>query len=447
MRYTSFFATLVFVACAARLSAQQELMLQQLPELWHASSTNPAFFPEGKKFAIGLPSFVLDARHSGDITYNDIFRRQDGKNVLDLGQAIDQLEPENKVNYHQRLETVSFGWRLGGGWALQAGHSLRLDAHITYPKSLAEVLWNGNAAYLGDTLSIAPAADYSKWHELSAGVSKQFGNIRIGGRAKFLGGIGALRTDEDHRLATVFTDPDYYQLTLRTDYAFHAAYTVGTIDTSGLSYEIKNDPDKGGLFSASNGWAFDIGLQARIGDRLSVSLSVLDLGGKINWRDDRAAYFHSNGEFLYEGVTFPGEDLINGVDSLDLQGQLDSLNDIFQFQKTPESFSTSLPVRYYASASFDLSKRWRLGFTLFHENGPNRTATAVAASAQWTPLKWLSLGGMYGVNDRSAANIGFNLIVKPGPVQVYLLSDNVLTALTPYASPAVNFRLGASLVF
>ncbi|HNM24296.1 MAG TPA: DUF5723 family protein, partial [Saprospiraceae bacterium] len=281
MRHTFFITTLTVLACAARLSAQQELMLQQLPELWHANSTNPAFFPEDKKIAIGLPSFVLDARHSGDITYNDIFRRENGKNVLDLSQAIDQLDPENKVNYHQRLETVSFGWRLGGGWSIQAGHAMRLDAHITYPKTVAEVLWNGNAAYLGDTLSIAPSADYSKWHELSAGLSKQIGPVRIGGRAKFLGGIGGLRTDEDHKLATIYTDPDYYQLTLRTDYAFHAAYTVGAIDTSGLGYKINNDPDKGGLFSSSNGWAFDIGLQARLGDRLQINVAVLDLGGKI----------------------------------------------------------------------------------------------------------------------------------------------------------------------
>ncbi|MBL7802941.1 MAG: hypothetical protein JNL02_04335 [Saprospiraceae bacterium] len=441
------FVQIFFLLATLRLAAQQELMLQQLPELWHANSTNPAFFPEGKKFAIGLPSFVLDARHSGDITYNDIFRREDGKNLLDLGAAIDKLDPENKVNYHQRLETVTLGFRMGNGWALQAGHSIRLDAHITYPKTLAEVLWNGNAAYLGDTLQIAPAADYAKWQELHLGLSKNFGSVRIGARAKYLGGVGGLQTDEDHRTATVYTDPDFYQLTLRTDYAFNAAYTVGSIDTAGLAFEIKNDADQGGLFSSSNGYAFDLGVQAKLGERLTINLSVLDLGGKITWRDDRAAYFRSNGEFLYDGVTFPGEDLINGVDSLDFQGQLDSLNDIFQFQKTAQEFSTTLPVRYYASASFDLTQRWRLGFTLFHENGPNRVATAVAASAQWTPFNWLSLGAMYGVNDRSAANIGFNVIVQPGPVQIYLMSDNVLTALTPYASPAVNFRMGGSLLF
>lgn len=438
---------LALLLCASGLTAQQEIMLSQLPELWHAGTTNPAFFPAGKRIVVGLPSFALDARHSGDITYNDMFRRENGKNILDLGHAIDQLDPENKVNYNQRLETVSLGFRLGGGWAIQAGHAIRLNADIVYPKTLAEVLWNGNAPYLQQTLEIAPTADYSKWHELSVGLSKQMGPIRVGGRAKFLGGIGSLRSDNDHHSASVFTDSDYYQLTLRTDYAFLAAYTVGSIDTAGLGYDINNDPDKGGLFSASNGWAFDLGLTAQIGERLRISVAALDLGGKITWRDDRAAYFHSNGEFVYEGVTFPGSDLINGVDSLDFQGQLDSLNDIFHFQKTPQEFSTVLPSRYYAGASFQLNKRWQLGFTVFYQNSPRHQTTAVAASAQWDPFRWLSLGAMYGVNDHSAANIGFNLVVKPGPVQIYILSDNVITALTPYASPAVNFRAGASVAF
>lgn len=439
--------SLVLLFLSGALVGQQEMMLHQLPELWHAGSTNPAFFPEGKRIAIGLPAFALDAQHSGDIGYNDLIRREDGRNILDLGQAIDRLDPQNQVDYGQRLETVSLGWKIGGGWAVQAGHAIRLNASIEYPKTLAEVLWNGNAPYLGQTIQIAPTADFFNWHELSAGLSKELGPLRIGARAKYLGGIAALQSDDEHRSATIYTDPDYYQLTLQTDYAFSAAYTVGAIDTSGLGFEIVNDPDDGGLFSSSNGWAFDLGVSAKVGDRLTLSLAALDLGGKITWRDDRAAYFRSNGTFEYEGATFPGSDLINGIDSLDFQGQLDSLNDIFQFQKTPREFTSELPLRVYAGASYQLAKRWRLGLTVFHQNSPARSTTAVSASAQWTPLRWLSLGALYGINDRSAANLGFNLVVKPGPVQIYLISDNLLTAVTPYASPAVNFRVGAGLVF
>lgn len=433
---------------AGGLSAQQELMLHQLPELWHANSTNPAYFPADKRFAIGLPSFGLDVRHSGNLTYNDVFRSEGDRNILDFGQAIDKLDPENNIAYGQRLETVSLGWQIGGGWALQAGHAIRRNAYLTYPKTMVEVLWNGNAPYLGETLDIAPTANFYDWHELGVGFSKQAGPIRLGARAKYLGGISAIQSDKEHRTATIYTDPDYYQLTLTTDYGFSSAYTVASIDTAGLGFDVVNDPTQGGFFSSSNGWAMDLGATAQVGKRLSISVAALDLGGKITWRDDRAAYFRSNGVFTYDGITFPGTDIINGgLDSLDLEGQLDSLNDIFQFQKTPREFSSALPARFFAGLAYKLTDRWRLGLTLYHETGDDRTTTAVSASAQWSPLRWLSLGALYGVNDRTAANIGFNVIVKPGPVQIYALSDNLLTSLTPYASPAVNFRVGAGVVF
>lgn len=431
---------------AGALSAQQELMLHQLPELWHANSTNPAYFPEGKRFAIGLPSFGLDVQHSGKLSYRDVFRHEGDRNILDFGRAIDKLDPENNIAYSQRLETVSFGWRIGGGWALQAGHALRRNAYLAYPKSMVEVLWNGNAPYLNQTLDIAPTANFYDWHELGVGVSKQAGPVRLGARFKYLGGISAIQSDKEHQTATVYTDSDYY-LTLTTDYGFSSAYTVQSIDTAGLGFDVVNDPTQGKIFSSSNGWAVDLGATAQVGKRLSISVAALDLGGKITWRDDRAAYFRSNGVFTYEGITFPGTDLLNGLDSLDLKGELDSLNDIFHFQKTPREFSSTLPARFYVGFAYKLTQRWRLGLTLYHENGDDRKTTAVSANAQWTPLRWLSLGALYGVNDRSAANIGFNVIVKVGPVQVYGLSDNLLTALTPYASPAVNFRVGAGVAF
>ena len=84
---------------------------------------------------------------------------------------------------------------------------------------------------------------------------------------------------------------------------------------------------------------------------------------------------------------------------------------------------------------------------LHHQNSENRSATSVGVSAHWSPLKWLTVGGMYGVNDRSAANIGLSIVVKPGPLQLFVLSDNVLNAVTPYGSAAVNFRFGGALVF
>ena len=84
---------------------------------------------------------------------------------------------------------------------------------------------------------------------------------------------------------------------------------------------------------------------------------------------------------------------------------------------------------------------------LFHQNSARRKLTSVGVNAQWSILKWLTVGGMYSVNNQSATNIGLSVVATPGPVQLFILSDNALNALTPYGSAAVNFRFGGAILF
>jgi hypothetical protein len=428
------------------LSAQRELMLYQSADLWSANAVNPAFFPKDKKIVLGLPGFGVDAAHSGDVGYNDLFRREGDRRLIDLGRLVDRLEPENRVHYEHRFETVSLGIRLPAGLFLQAGHSVRLQTAATYPKTLAQLLWNGNGPYVGQTLDIAPNVEVFDFNELSLGLGWGTERLRLGGRLKYLSGISALRTDETRQQATVFTDSDIYQLTLETDYAFHSASIISGIDTAGLGFDLRTEVAKGKLFSQNRGLAFDLGASVQLGERLTLSAGALDLGGRINWSSN-AQYFASKGAYQYDGVRFPGTDIINAADSIRFDAQLDTLNDIFRFEKTAQTFETELPLRLYAGGTFRLSDKWTFGAVFFHQNSARRSTTSFGLNALWRPLDWLSLGGMYSVNDRSAANLGFRVGLHPGPLQLYLVSDNMLNVFTPYSAPVVNFRAGAALLF
>lgn len=437
----------LFLLFAAPLAAQQEILLHQSPELWHAASLNPAFFPSEKKIAVGLPGLAFDASHSGELSYNDFFRKDGDVLVLDVGQAIDRLDPQNEVALDQRFETLTLGFQLPGGkWRLQAGHAVRLHGTVSYPKALPEMFWRGNAPFIGQTVEIAPALELTDWNEWSVGLSRQIGRVTVGARAKLLSGISTAETDSERRSATIYTDPDIYQLTLNTDYAFRSASIVSSIDTAGLGFDF-NLYDLGSrVFSSNTGFAFDLGLVAKINDRLIINASVLDLGGQINWNKN-AHYFRSNGSYTYAGETFPGADIINGADSLDFDTKLDTLNDIFGFERTDEAFTTTLPLRVYLGAQFSLNERWRLGFTLFHQGSSARKITTAGAAVHWTPMRWLTAGASYSINDYSADNLGLSLAFRPGPVQLYFISDNVLNAVRPRTVAAVNLRTGLSFVF
>jgi len=433
---------------AGEIVAQQELMLNSLPDVWHSNSVNPAFYPKNKRFFIGLPAYSIDLSHSGDIAYKDIFREDGDRTVIDLDNAIGKLEPENEVFFDQRIETVSLGIRSKNDlWGLQVGHAILFNGWVKYPKELAELLWYGNAPYVGRTLQIGPQTDISDWHEWNVGLSRRLGKVNLAARFKYLTGANALQSDDTRTQISVYTDPDIYQLTLKTNYTFNSSSIVEAIDTSGFGYDFNVNSFGGAPSSQNGGFAFDLGFDANLSENLSINASVLNLGGKINWKRT-AASFITNEEYTYEGAEISGLDIINGSDSLDFDAQLDTLNDIFQFRKTEISgWETELPLRIFAGLNFKLSEKWSLGVTGMYQNHYNRTNTALGVSARWQPIKWLSLGGMYSANSRSASNLGFHLMLQPGPVQVYVMSDNLLNGFSPRSSPAVNFRVGGAVAF
>jgi Family of unknown function (DUF5723) len=429
-----------------RLSAQEELMLHSLSDVWHSTSTNPAFFPEDKKFILGLPGIGLDAAHSGDITYRDIFVKSGDKTIIDFSNVINRLDFTNEAYFDQRNEIVNLGLRLPGKIMLQAGYANRLSGTITYPKALPELLWNGNGPYVGQTLEIGLKTDVSDWNEWSVGLAKKLGPLTVGVRGKLLTGVSSLLTDPAHAFASVYTSNDIYQLSLHTDYGFHTSAIFSAIDTSGLGFDFKLADLKRKAFSKNTGVAFDIGIQYKVNDRISLDASLLDVGGKIKW-DYNANYFLSKGDYSYDGQTFPGTDIINGADSLSFDAKLDTLNDIFNFAKTSSEFRTALPLRGYFGGSYKLSDHWSFGLSAYFTHREDAKNTfSVGGSARWKPMRWLSLGAMYSINRRSAANLGFHVVLKPGPVQLYFASDNLLNAFSVKNSPAVNFRAGVALL-
>ncbi len=422
-------------------------MLHAMPEVWHSTSINPAFFPEDKTFVIGLPGIGLDAAHSGSVSFNDIFIKEGGRNRISFSAALDKLDPINTVTFDQRIETVSLGLRLPGKIWLQAGHANRLSGLVVYPKALPSLIWDGNAQYIGQTVEIGLQTDISNWNEWSVGLAKKLGKLQLGFRAKLLTGTGALLTDNNRQTARVTTSDDIYQLTLETNYAFFASSFISAFDTSGFGYVIRQGDLNGKAFSSNTGYGFDLGAQYQVNDRLALDISLLDIGGKITWKEN-ANYFASQGQYQYDGITLPGADIINGADSLDFSTKLDTLNDIFQFQKTAQEFETALPFRGYLGGRFDLTKRWTVGLSVFFQKRDEEAPTAaVGASARWKVRNWLSLGAMYSVNARSAANLGFQVGLKPGPVQVYLASDNIIQAFSVRSQPTANLRAGLALVF
>jgi|GEM_PF-2273616 len=441
-------ALFVFLAAGTSLLAQQDVMISHLPNQWQFNHINPASFPTEQRFVIALPGLSIDGGHSGGINLSDFYKRENNRNLLDFSGLINKLESLNYLSYRQSIETAGLGFRLGGKGktAFTVGHAIRLQADAFYFRELPELLWSGNAAFIGETIEIAPRVTAFDWHELQVGVSRSLGPVRLGVKVKRLMGVSALQTDPTAQSATVYTDTDIYQLSLRTDFGIYSSGIISAIDTAGLGFKVIANEFQNRPQSTNGGWATDWGVQLKVNDRLQLFASALDVRSTIRWKE--ADYYYSKGDYDYEGAVIPGTDLINGVEGLDFNGKLDTLNDLFGFKRyTADDFKSTISGRYYLGGQYQFSERWRLSASFFHENRAYRSISAGGVSAHYRPLKWMEIGALFSFNEATGNRLGAQWSLQPKFARFFIATDDIAGLIDPLQTSRVQLRTGMALCF
>ena len=424
------------------LFAQQELGLFLQENAWQTNRLNPAAFPKGKKLIIGLPGLVSNGFLSnvklGDIEEKD----ENGNTIFNANKAIPFLESSNLVRANSSIETVSLGLQLNQ-WHFQFGHAIQYHAFIDYSKTLAQLIWEGNSQFIGQEVPFGTNFQVSGYHEWSVGAAYEIvDNINIGGRLKYLSGIGDASTDPDRTNLSLFTDEEFYALRLNGDFLVNSA---GFINYNGFS-DININSDFGTfntdqLFSANNGLAFDLGISGRVANWYFAA-SVLDIG-KINWEDDVTNY-EISGNQEYQGL-----DILQSVtdSSIPFPSILDSLEAAYEPTQTANAYSNKLLNRAYGYLGYQVSKQWKVGATIYLGSFQEELYTAAGIGAQGQIVDWLSLGAMYSYRYDSFSNLGINAHVNLGPVQLLAATDNIIGLANLKNASNANFRLGLNLAF
>ncbi|MBR9923192.1 MAG: hypothetical protein GYB31_20370 [Bacteroidetes bacterium] len=415
--------------------AQTQIGLSYMNELWQSSLNNPASQSEHRIVVI-LPSIGNTLAFTGP-TYGNAISEIDGKTVLDVESIIANLEDRNQLREQFQIGTIGFSMQFGN---IQLGlhHTTKFDAFLDYPKELPTLIWKGNAPYIGETIPLNNDLQINGYHEIGLSGSIDLGNINIGARLKYLSGIGDLSTTRNE--ASLYTDPEFYQLTFMSDYQLQTA--------SSLNYQAFNDfeldfrfgelsGDK--LFSGNAGFGLDLGLTANVGS-FEFGASVIDLGS-IKWQEEVKTY-SSQGSFTYEGLDI-GQAL--GGDSVSFEQALDTLSQIFEFEEGSGSYKTSLPTRAFLTAGYNLSNTWEVGAVLAGEFYREEMNPAVSLYGKATIGPWLRLGANYTLTNNTFDNLGLSAVVCAGPVQVYAMTDNIISAFDPENSRYFNFRAGVNV--
>ena len=393
--------------------------------------TNPAFIPDSR-VNVGLPmlsSNYFSLGNSG-FAFNSL---------LDVDNMIQKMAAKNYLTSNIRVDLLSVGIGVKENY-FSLNVTEHVDAKITYPKGLFQFIWEGNGGELLGTRANMDGLGFDFMHhrEYALGFARNFSEkLTVGSRLKYLSGFQNIWTKTSQLGLT--TDSTTYDITL--DGAME-------VNTSGINGIVGGEFDvASGLINAgNNGVAIDIGGSYKYTDKIAFSSAILDLGF-ISWKNDVRNYKKDDFKFTFSGVdlgNFFSEDTSGGSSQ---QAIMDSLEAAFKVNESTDAYQTWLNAKVLLGATYKLTKNHTAGALIYTEFAKGNIRPALTLSMNTKVQRWLSASLSYSVYNRSFANVGLGLSLNAGPVQLYVVTDNILAPIVPQAVKNAHLRFGINMTF
>jgi hypothetical protein len=426
--------TLVFIFLTSLGFGQSYISLYNFNHINQNLLVNPAS-PHKYKLVVGIPGIGGLSTHINSNNFASILDKNGDPNE-NLSNAINGLTPKSRINTAQSLEGIFVGFATGQGyWTITAQQ--KTDFNMTLPGNLFRFLYNGNSAYIGETV------DFSNFN-IEAIVRNEYGigyqhkidsNLIIGGRYKFISGVSNIYTQRFN--ASIYSDIE--------NVSFNSDILINTsgLFNSFIDGDQNFDPVSyysGNIFGENTGMSFDLGAYYRINKRFDVSASVLNLGW-IKWKKDLKG-IEAKGGFEFDGVKgdYPYD--------IDFGDYLDSvISDVEYNEISINSYSTSLPAHFIVSGQFYANEKNVFGLLYQGSIWNNNLYSNYGVMYNGRYSKWFNLMLGYSVIDNTLNNMTLGLSLRLGAFQIYALTDNTFGFLNPSKIVATNVRAGITLSF
>ena len=430
MQVIRYIVILLFFGLSFSMSGQN-LHYFFIDDIYQRSYFNPALNnKDNLNFASGLG---LDISTNGPSISDVTTKNPSGGLIISAANAIAEMNEFNDIFGYTSINTFDASIKIPF-CRISIGHAWKAQGWLEYTKDLAEFVTNGNGAFVGQTLNLAPQIDYINYNEVYLGLQKSFGSLSVGVRVKRLSGVEAIRTG-NHKIDLTTSD-DIYQITLDTDFELSSSRAFDYTDIENFSLNVENFSFDN-FMQSNGGWAFDFGASLDIGDRLELSLGVVDIGG-MDWDLEPRTYQSTQVQ------TFDGIDVSEYITSDDEIVILDSLESLLDLTETNESFRTTLPTKIYLGGKFRISNLWTVGALIQSNGSGDRRLNVFALNATARLYKFLSVGVLYSMKSGNPVNLGIQTSLKVGPVIGFLSTDNMLR-LGSLKNTNNNIRAGISI--
>ena len=303
------------------------------------------------------------------------------------------------------------------------------------------------AGYHGNTTHIDGLGfDFTHWREYAVHWvhNDEERHFSYGARLKYLYGMENFTTDVS--VMGIETNANTHGLDFDVSLDFRSAglpmVTFGT-DTAigGLNTDDTDEMERAGfaegsirnyLFNRNNkGVGIDFGFNYRLSDKLLLEGSILDLGF-INWNDYTANSQLKQWNYSYSGIGNPipvlGSESTSSVsflkDVLEDSTEGSLLNN---YQYSNPSYSTALRTKIYASVEYTVDHNNYVSLSLYSSFVRGKWRRGLGLAYNYHLGYNFAATASYSIYNRSYSNVGLGVTVNFGPLEIYCLTDNILS--------------------
>lgn len=361
----------------------------------HIYRINPALRPSGDF----IGGFEVTKNQAGNLGASAVLFPMDGEVVTGLHASVPadrflgSLPELSKMKLEYGLNLFSYGFARGDAFhTFEIG--LRVPGHATVPKDVFRVLKLGTTDAVYDMSRFGVKGSF--FVELAYGYSHRIGDIvSLGGRAKLLlplHGISYQVTRFDvERVGDGYQIFTAAELDLPRRLVDFQALPGDALDLMKLrSHKLLPLPTGAGL-------ALDLGVAVTPNEYLTLSASVLDLGG-VAWYYGNAA--GSSGYLYFDGLGGVTSDQLNEAALKARARELGEklLNGFRPLARSAKSRVEALPFTAHLGARYILPfyEQVSVGAMAHYVNEPYMPYWETRLGADYTPWEWLDLTGSFG---------------------------------------------------
>lgn len=455
------------------LHSQVSLTMYHMKTIPQSQYLNPAFRPVNK-INVGIPGLSsIFLNHVNTIASpKNSLRKEDSVYYFNPETYVNELKESSKFFNVFNIELLSFGFQVKQNY-FHFNVTERIDSRTRFPKAFFELLAYGNADWNQNPSGNFDMKNYdidmTHFREYAIGWQRPINEkLDVGIRVKYLYGMENVKTVKSD--FSLQTDPNTYDISIDGSFVVN---TSGILDSTNIS-ELSNDPMSYLFKRGNSGFGVDLGANYKVNDQLQVSASLKDLG-YINWKNKVSTLENEDAFFLFQGINLSryisarSDTERDSIVDAELDNLLDSLNQLTDINESNKKYTTWLTARLFLGGEYEIwrssnQKNYGTVSALYSgEFYKNTLRSSLTLSYNQHVSHWLSASMSYSMKDVDFANIGFGIQLRGGPLQFYLVTDNILSArLTkinigdensgsaiyyPYNNNDTQVHLGLNLTF